>query len=90
LRRSKATIIYEVLSVMVRNGGEASPSQISLEANLAYDRLLRLLEELEEKGLVVVESSSGRKWVRITSKGKELYHHLSHVKRILSDFGISL
>ena len=90
MRRSKASIIYEVLSVMMRNGGEASASQISLEANLAYDRMMRLLEELEEKGLVAIREDRGRKWVAITDRGRELYKYLSHVRRILSDFGISI
>ena len=90
MRRSKASIIYEVLSVMVRNGGEASTSQISLEANLAYDRMMRLLEELEEKGLVAIYENRGRKMVAITDKGRELYKHLAYVRRILSDFGISI
>ena len=90
MRRSKAAIIYEILEVVVRNGGEVSPTQLSLEANLAYDRMMRLLESLEERGLVEIAVEEGRKWVRITGKGRELYHHLKHVRRILSDFGISL
>ncbi len=90
MRRSRAAIIYEVLEVVVRNGGEVNPTQLSLEANLAYDRMMRLLEKLEERGLVEVVAEEGRKWVRITRKGRELYHHLRHVRRILSDFGISL
>ena len=90
MRRSKVAIIYEVLGIMIRNGGEASTSQISLEANLAYDRMMKLLEELEEKGLVEIREAKGRKIVFITSKGRELYMHLARVKGILSDFGISI
>lgn len=90
MRRSRAAIIYEILEVVVRNGGEVSPTQLSLEANLAYDRMMRLLERLRERGLVEIAVEEGRKWVRITGKGRELYRRLRHVRRILSDFGISL
>ena len=47
-RRSKVSIIIDVLSYLSEEGGEAPATRIAQATGLAYDRLVRLLEELNE------------------------------------------
>lgn len=88
-RRSKAAIVLDILEVLLRNGGSMNLTRLAQEANLAYNRLQALVEELAGKGALRVEEGSG-KVVHITERGVELASELRRLKRILSDFNIEL
>jgi predicted transcriptional regulator len=55
---------------------------------MPYDRLMDLLEEMNEKGLVIISSSGKVKSVGITSKGVELYEELKKVVELLDEYGL--
>ena len=88
-RRSKASIVLDVLDTLIRNGGSMNLTRLSQEANLAYNRLHSLVMELAESGAVRLEEGSG-KMVYITERGILLAQELRRLKRILSDFNIEI
>lgn len=51
---------------------------ISLERSLGMKRgrVMASLESLRKKGLITIQRISGDWWVHISSKGKELTHHV--------------
>ncbi len=68
-KRSKLKIVVEILDVA--NGG-ANKTKIIYKANLNFNRANKYLEELTERGLIVVENVNGRVIYRTSEKGKDL------------------
>lgn len=89
-RRSKAAIVHDILDTLLRNGGSMNLTRLSQEANLAYNRLLALVEDLAERGALKVVEEGQSKTVYITEKGVELAGELRRLRRLLSDFNIEL
>ncbi len=89
-RRSKAAIVHDILDVLLRNGGSMNLTRLSQEANLAYNRLLALVEDLAERGALRIVEEGQNKTVYITEKGVELAGELRRLRRLLSDFNIEL
>ncbi len=89
-RRSRAAIVLDVLETLLRNGGSMNLTRLSQEANLAYNRLLALVEDLAERGALRIEEKGSNKTVHITEKGIKLAGELRRLRRILSDFNIEL
>ncbi len=89
-RRSKLSIIMDVLSYLSEEGGEAPATRIAQATGLAYDRLVRLLEELNEKGIVFMEASERVRRVKLTRKGLVLLQRLRDLREFLEDLGIEI
>jgi predicted transcriptional regulator len=85
-KRSKLQIIYNILETLMQ--GEINPTKLATLVNMPYDRLMDLLEEMNEKGLVIISSSGKVKSVGITSKGVELYEELKKVVELLDEYGL--
>ena len=89
-RRSKAAIVHDILDTLLRNGGSMNLTRLSQEANLAYNRLLAIVEDLAERGALKIVEEGQNKTVYITEKGVELAGELRRLRRLLSDFNIEL
>jgi len=89
-RRSKLSIIIDVLEYLQSEGGESPATRIAQDTGLAYDRLVKLLEELNEKGLVEVETGERTRRVRITRKGLSVLQRLRDMRKFLEDLGIEI
>lgn len=89
-RRSKLAIIMDILSYLQEEGGEAPATRVAQATGLAYDRLVKLLEELNEKGIVVVKVEERARRVIITRKGALLLQKLRDIKEFLEDLGVEL
>ena len=87
-KRSRLSTIYDILEALSTNGGEMRATRLATYTNMAYDRLASLLEDLEKKGLVRVESEGRVKVVIITRKGLEALNRLRDMKRLLEDLGL--
>jgi predicted transcriptional regulator len=85
-KRSKLQIIYNILETLMQ--GEINPTKLATLVNMPYDRLMDLLEEMNEKGLVIISSSGKVKSVGITFKGVELYEELKKVVELLDEYGL--
>ena len=81
-RRSKLEIVADILAVLER--GCKKPTHIATEANLAYDRMAKILEALKARGLVVEKSAE----LCITHDGLKFLEEYKKWKRLLDTLGI--
>ena len=82
--RSRLKIILDVLEAVSEHGEKISA--ILTYANLSYDRCVKYLEELAEKGLV--EKAGGG--YRLTEKGYRFLEELKRAERLAEAFGFRL
>lgn len=88
-KRSRAEIVLDILEALAR--GPQPPTRLATAANLPYDRLAAILEELERAGLVSVEEVDERsRLARLTGKGFKVYGELSRVRRLVRDLGLDI
>jgi predicted transcriptional regulator len=85
-KRTKLQIIYDILRILML--GEINPTKLATLVNMPYDRLMNLLKEMNEKGLVKIVSTGKTKTVGITHKGVELYEELKKIVELLNDYGL--
>jgi predicted transcriptional regulator len=70
-----------------------TPTRLATTANLPYDRLQPILEELAARGIVVFEAQKGNpraRMVTLTDRGRRLLYELRRLRRVLTDFGLDL
>lgn len=82
-RRSRLELVADLLEA-VEAHPEAPPTRLAQYVNTSYDRLSRLLDELESRGLV---SRSSRGY-SLTPEGRRLLRELKRLRRIITDFGL--
>jgi len=89
-KRSRLSIIYDILSYIEREGGEVLATRLATATGLAYDRLVKILDELNDKNIVhmIVDERSRR--VKITDKGLVLLKKIRDLKDLLKDLGIDI
>ena len=87
-KRTRLEIIEAILEYLVNSGGEAPATRVATANGLAYDRLMNLVEDLQAKGILLVDSEEGRKNLRVTSRGLELLNELRRLRRVIRDFGL--
>ncbi len=88
-KRSRIEIIMDVLEALARHGDEPA-SRVAMRANLAYDRLSKILEDLASRGLVERVNDGDRVVYRLTERGYALLNELRRLRRLLRDFGLDL
>ncbi|MEM2409916.1 MAG: DUF4364 family protein, partial [Thermofilaceae archaeon] len=76
-RRTKLRILADILRVL--ESGEANITKLMMEANLSYARLMRYLDELVEKELVVREEDGREVKYRITKRGREFLREYERI-----------
>ncbi|MDH5816326.1 MAG: winged helix-turn-helix domain-containing protein [Candidatus Nezhaarchaeota archaeon] len=89
-KRSRLQIIIEILEMLSQHG-ELHATELSLMVKLSYDRLKSILEDLSEKGLLVLERSKNEHkslMIKLTSDGDRLLEELRRLKRLLEDYGL--
>jgi predicted transcriptional regulator len=62
--------------------GEAKPTRVQSLSNLAYDKLVRYLNELEVKKMIMQDP------LQITEKGRYFLQDYDRIKGFLIDMGI--
>ena len=86
-RRNRLWIIMDILSYL-KNNQKTPLTRVSYGANLPYDRLVKIVNELVEKGLVGYEVENDKKLYYLTRKGYELLKELERVRKILDKMGL--
>ncbi|MEM0244686.1 MAG: winged helix-turn-helix domain-containing protein [Zestosphaera sp.] len=89
-KRNKLEIILEVLEIVSSESG-INPTWLSTKANLSYDRLKKILDELIARGLVESIPSNERKgstMLVLTPEGVELLEELRKLRSLLRDYGL--
>ncbi len=87
-KRTRLEIVEAILEYLVNSGGEAPATRVATANGLAYDRLMSLVEDLQGKGILLVNSVEGRKILVVTSRGLELLSELRRLRRVIRDFGL--
>jgi predicted transcriptional regulator len=73
--------ILSAINLELANG-EAKPTRVQSLSNLAYDKLLRYLNELEDKKMVIQDP------LQITEKGRDFLQDYDRIKGFVLDMGI--
>ena len=73
--------ILSAIKVELTNG-EAKPTRVQSLSNLAYDKLVRYLDELESKKMIVQNP------LRITDKGFDFLQDYDRIKGFVFDMGV--
>lgn len=81
-RRSRLEIIVDILQVLSK--GCKKPTHIAMEANLAYDRMAKIIKALAERGFVTNKGSE----ICITPEGLRFLEAYSQWKWLLDTLGI--
>ncbi|OYT67791.1 MAG: hypothetical protein B6U65_02125 [Candidatus Wolframiiraptor sp. EX4484-121] len=79
--RSRLKIVLDILTAISEEGGKVS--KLLLYANLSYDRLMKYLKELSEKGLVEEEMGE----YRLTERGYRFLEELRRAEKLAEAFG---
>jgi DtxR family manganese transport transcriptional regulator len=87
-RRSKARILFDILSSVERKGGRIKPTHILYGANLAHNRMKGYLEFLLEKGLIVEVVHDGRLYYELTDSGKAFLREFERIEQFTEAFGV--
>jgi len=85
-KRSKLLIVMSILEALAES--DAVPTRLTVVANMPYDRLVKLLKELEAQELIEIVDAGRSKVVKLTSKGYGLLNELRRIKKILDEYGL--
>ncbi|MEM0043579.1 MAG: winged helix-turn-helix domain-containing protein [Sulfolobales archaeon] len=89
-RRSRISIIADILTFLEKEGGEASTTRIATATGLAYDRMIKILEELERRGIIKLIADEKSKKAIMTERGFHLLIRLRELRRLLEDLGLEI
>ena len=77
-------ILKAILEELVENDkdGEVKPTRVQLRSNLAYDKLVRYLDELENNKMIIQDP------LQITPKGRDFLRDFDRIASFLIEMGI--
>lgn len=86
-RRSKLELYNDILNAIVHeiandDDGVAKPTRVQLHSNLAYDKLARYLDELENKKMILQCP------LLITEKGRDFLQDYDRISNFVLEMGI--
>jgi predicted transcriptional regulator len=82
-------IYLDILST-IREEGNCKPTRILYRANLSYDRMVKYLEELMAKGLILEQTEGENRYYIITDNGRGFLIELRKAEEFTRGFGISI
>ncbi len=85
-RRSKLLIVMEILEILSRE--DIAPTRLATLVNMPYDRLIKLLRELESRKLIEIVDGDHSKIAVLTDRGFRLLEELRRIKNILNEYGL--
>jgi predicted transcriptional regulator len=87
--RSKIRIFFDILKV-VHEDPEVKITHMIHEANLPYERLNSYLDQMQERGLILVEQQGDNPKFSITRKGARFLSEFHHMEGWVNAFGLDL
>lgn len=83
-KRNKMEIYNDILSAISREltNGEARPTRVQATSNLAYDKLVRYLNELEGKKMIMQNP------LALTEKGRDFLQDYDRIRDFIVDMGV--
>ncbi|RLF07206.1 MAG: hypothetical protein DRJ64_03475 [Thermoprotei archaeon] len=88
-RRSKLRILADILKVIYEENG-ARITQILYGANLSYDRLIKYMDELLSKELIVERKDKQGSKYYLTQKGKKFLAEFKRIEKFAEAFGVEI
>ena len=82
-KRSKLQIYFDVLSAILvekQDNVEISKTRLQHKSNTSYDKLLKYLDEMSEKGLIKLENN-----IDTTDMGLKFYQDYSAVNDLIDE-----
>ena len=82
-KRSKLQIYYEIFDAIIQDkqdNEKISKTRIQFKSNTSYDKLLRYLDEMGQKGIIKKE-----KEVEVTDIGLQFYNDYSRVNNLINE-----
>ena len=82
-KRSKLQIYFDVISAIIvekQDNEEVSKTRLQHKSNTSYDKLLKYLDEMTEKGLIKME-----KEIETTELGTKFYNDYSNVNDLIHE-----
>ena len=82
-KRSKLQIYFDVLSAILiekQDNSEISKTRLQHKSNTSYDKLLKYLDEMNEKGLIKLENE-----IDTTEMGIKFHHDYSAVNELIDE-----
>ena len=89
-RRSKISILVDILRLILRKNNKAKPTHILYGANLSHLRLKKYLGLLLENQFIEEFSEAEHKFYRVKTKGLEFMQEFRKVQQFSEAFGISV
>jgi predicted transcriptional regulator len=83
-KRNKMEIYNDILSAinLELTNGEAKPTRVQTLSNLAYDKLVRYLNELEGREMITQDP------LRITEKGRDFLQDYDRIRGFVLEMGV--
>ena len=83
-KRNKMEIYNDILSAIAQEltDGEAKPTRVQILSNLAYDKLVRYLNELESKNMIMQDP------LGITERGRDFLQDYDRIKDFVLAMGV--
>ena len=82
-KRSKLQIYFDVITAILvekQNTSEISKTRLQHKSNTSYDKLLKYLDEMNEKGLIKMEDE-----IDTTDLGTKFYQDYSNVNDLINE-----
>ena len=82
-KRSKLQIYFDVITAILvekQNNSEISKTRLQHKSNTSYDKLLKYLDEMSEKGLIKLENE-----IDTTELGTKFYNDYSNVNDLINE-----
>ena len=89
-RRSKVSILKDILRTIERENGKAKPTHILYGANLSHDRLKKYLDSLVAEGFIEKIEEKGQQYYSTTLRGKEFLSGINKMKKFFEAFGVEI
>jgi predicted transcriptional regulator len=83
-KRNKLEIYNDILSAieLELQSGQAKPTRVQSRSNLAYDKLVRYIDELKNKKMITQDP------LMITEKGRDFLQDYDRIKSFVFEMGV--
>ena len=82
-KRSKLQIYYDIFDAIIKDKQdheEISKTRVQFKSNTSYDKLLRYLDEMDQKGII-----KKGKQIEVTDIGIQFYDDYSRVNNLINE-----
>ena len=82
-RRTKTQIFFDVITAVIddtQNSESISPTRIQVKCNTSYDKLIKYLTEMEDRGMIVKGKS-----ITVTERGMEFHKDYSRINDLINE-----